>query len=434
MYYISKIKLNNIRCFRDTSIELNPYPLKPSWTVVLGNNGTGKSTLLRSIALGVCDLSGAYTLLGDLYGEWLCEGEDDGSIQLEFVKTGGGKKPKIDTFFKRGPSGYTEITQKKEPDPFPWDNIFICGYGAARRAYGTKDYVEYTIPDAVYTLFNYDTPLQNAELILRRLESQGIEIEGLLRRIDEILMLPLGSTRLDYKRKRGIFVKGPWGVKSLGALADGYQATIALMIDILGWSLFYDPGMLKNKRHIRGIILLDEIEQHLHPRWQKKIIGLLHNAFPYLQIITTTHSPMCVVGTTDLEDRDCSLVLLTQEEGSIEALDRQPPPRRKRADQVLTSYLFGLSTASDNIIKHDIQRYSKLLEKKRSKEGEKEIRKIKSGLKEALGKETPFEQEIAHEIAELLKDKPDLKGINEMIIKSETKRQLRELLEDYDLR
>ncbi|MFB0516760.1 MAG: AAA family ATPase [Candidatus Neomarinimicrobiota bacterium] len=434
MFYISRIKLHNVRCFRETTIELNPYALKPSWTVIVGNNGVGKSTLLRSIALGLCDLSGAYTLLGDLYGEWLCEGEKDGYIELEFAKYGGSKKPKITTTFHRGESGYTLIEQNTIPEEdFPWDSIFVCGYGAARRTYGTKDYAEYTIPDAVYTLFNYDTPLQNAELILRRLESENVSIKDLLRRIDEILMLPLGSVRLNYMRKRGIFVKGPWGVKSLGALADGYQAMIALMVDILGWLLFYDPNMLKKDKPIRGIILLDEIEQHLHPRWQQRILGLLHNTFPHLQLITTTHSPMCTIGTTELEDKDCSLVLLTQEDGSVHAIDRQPPPRKKRADQVLTSYLFGLATASDSTIKRDIQRYSQLLEKRRSKEEERELIRIKRSLEDVFAGETALERETTRSIREIISKKPNLEKITATTISYETKRQLRELLKDYDL-
>lgn len=432
MIYISKITLKNVRCFRDVSFELNPFTRNPMWSIILGDNGVGKSTLLRSVAIGLSDLSGSYTLLGDLYGEWLTDEEDHGSIEVEFTKHGQNNTPlKISTSFSRGKYGYTFIDQATTPEnDFPWDELFICGYGAARRAYGTKDYTEYAMPDAVYTLFNYDAPLQNAELILRRLKGSNYNIRRLLRRIDSILMLSSGSVRL---LRNGIFVRGPWGDKTLGALADGYQSIIAMIIDIIGWALFYDSAMFRSDRAIRGIVLIDEIEQHLHPRWQRKIIGLLHEAFPRIQFISTSHSPMCVIGSTDLSDSQCNIVLIEQHPGGSKVLDKLKPPRMRRADQVLTSYLFGLPTASDNRVKHDIRRYSSLLSKKRTRPETRELSALRRRLERALGKEeSRFEKDISEAIRQVINMQPSLSKFDSSVMNYELRRQLRDMLSEND--
>ena len=54
-------------------------------------------------------------------------------------------------------------------DSFPWQQIFVCGYGAGLRTQGTADDQAYLAVDAVYPLFRYDSPLQNPELVIRRL-------------------------------------------------------------------------------------------------------------------------------------------------------------------------------------------------------------------------------------------------------------------------
>ncbi len=100
-------------------------------------------------------------------------------------------------------------------------------------------------------------------------------------------MLPKGSTRLDksltvddsFKRKMPI-----------EALADGYQATITWVMDMLGWALLHDDKVFL--KEISGIVLIDEIEHHLHPIWQLSIVSILKRVFPKVQFIITTHAPL----------------------------------------------------------------------------------------------------------------------------------------------
>lgn len=335
--YIKKIVIDNIRCFEHLEIDLSLQKGAKMWTLLLGDNGVGKTTVLRCIAMALMGPTNASGLLSELYGEWV-RGQSDkpakATIHIEF-DTGidDGTRQWIETKFERTNSGDTKVTQETSSgrtEEFPWDDIFVCGYGAARRALGTKDYSEYTSIDALYTLFNYDSPLQNPELILRRIKDTGIKLEEILSWIEKILMLPEGSIALGF---RGMTASGPWGTFPSGAIGDGHHSTLAWLSDMLGWAFFYDKDLFKEVMNkTSGIVLLDEIEHHLHPTWQKQIIKLLSDQFPNLQFIATTHSPLCAIGTANLPDDKCSLVLLTQEDDHVTGRDKRRPPHGRRAD------------------------------------------------------------------------------------------------------
>ena len=232
--YLKRIELENIRCFEYVNIDLSSGDDVQKWAVILGDNGMGKTTVLRSIAMGLCDETSAAGLLRELYGDWvrIQNGRKDyATIYLEFAaKTGSKKAPYIRTVIETTPSGYSKVRrQTTYPKSFSWDSIFVCGYGAARRGFGTKDYDEYAVIDAVYTLFNYDSPLQNPELVIRRLADTKadtkVDLDKIFAWFNKVLMLPPGSISL---RQSGLAVKGPWGeFVPIGALGDGYQATIA---------------------------------------------------------------------------------------------------------------------------------------------------------------------------------------------------------------
>jgi predicted ATP-binding protein involved in virulence len=433
---ITKIIIDGIRCFDHISFDLSPDQTTQKWNLILGDNGVGKTTVLRSIAMSLMDSTSASALLSELYGEWVRGKSKEprtGIIYVEFdKKDSSGNNWFIKTTFERTKTGSDKVSQETLPKEFPSNKIFVCGYGAARRAYGTKDYSVYTSIDSTYTLFNYDAPLQSPELILRRLSSIDAKLEEILTWIDEILMLPKGSTKLNF---RGITVDGPWGqLMPYGALGDGYQATIAWIIDMLGWVMYFDRGIFKNGREkLSGIVLLDEIEQHLHPKWQKQIIDLLHKKFPKFQFIATTHSPLCAIGTSNLEDENCGLFLLEQKDESVAVSDRFKPPRGKRADQVLTSYLFGMQTTrSDDTIEF-LERFSVLLAKKaRSKEENQEVESLRSRLNEEFGSAETKLQQLVKKAVDKALDKLttealQVKELPSEAIDFEVKRQLRKL-------
>jgi hypothetical protein len=433
--YISQIQLTDIRPFKTLSFGLHSQDEGPlSWGLILGDNGTGKTTLLRSIAMGLCDAASASALLKDIPGETIREGANAATIRVELAQSWSSPEPRlsIETTLTKGQGGNVEVSQKTSPEAFPWDKIFVCGYGAGRSVYGIEDYEKYSTVDAVYSLFSYDIALQNPELALYRLNRfSNIEIDDILQQIDRILMLPAGSTRLT---KTGISISGPWGsFKPSGAVGDGYKATLSLIADLFGWwSMFQKDDIINTD--LQGIILIDELEQHLHPRWQQSIIRLLHARFPKMQFLVTTHSPICAIGTAALKDSECELILLRQVGECVQGVANLKPPRRQRADQVLTSYLFGLEGTRSDDLARDINRYSSLKGRQELTQDEQaEFSELQARLNKVLGSgETDLQRQVEMAVRETFdKLAQDLKAptLDPVAVDFEIRRQLRELFD-----
>jgi hypothetical protein len=178
---------------------------------------------------------------------------------------------------------------------------------------------------------------------------------------------------------------------------------------------------------------LDEVEHHLHPTLQRRIIGRLRQAFPNIQFITTTNSPLCAVGTTDLVDEECGLFLLKRDTDTVPCGGACKPPRGLRADQVLTSYLFGLETTRSDDVVLGIEKYSRLKGKKGlSTQEQKELTELHARLVQDLGSaETEMERQVEKAVREsmdkLARDTWTTQPPAPEAIDFEIRRQLREL-------
>ena len=339
---ISRLELENIRCFSNVDLEFSSSKGVKQFALILGDNGVGKTTLLRSIAIGLASQTEGTALMSKLPGDMIRQGEQRGLIRIELKEKNRGVSYVVETVLRRNSRGLIELEQTS-PKNLSRDQIFICGYGAARHSFGTEDYVAYSLSHAVATLFDYSADLQNPELSFRRIESQDIGLNSLTQRIDAILMLELGATRID---SSGIRIQGPWGdFVPVGALGDGFQSTLSWIADLFGWALFHKQESLLSE--ISGIVLIDEVEQHLHPRWQREIIKLLHQQFPGIQFITATHSPICVGGLADLDIDLTSMIRIKKgHDGSVHCEEGTSLPGW-RYDQILTSEAFELSSPRD---------------------------------------------------------------------------------------
>lgn len=448
--YVKKIHLENIRCFSNFVVEVHN---KGSSLLILGDNGEGKSTVLRSLAMGLCDESSAAALFRELPGEFvrrppgkphvpegdfgtICidlEHEEDGEIQEYRIKTKitAGKifervsqKSKHSGLYKLIKDGTSVIEEQIKEKDFPWDKFFVSGYGAGSRSQGISDYRYYLPVDAVYPIFNYSVSLQNPELAVRRLidashkaahnlEEQRFRESEILGKVKSLLAPVLGLDGEDSVEitSNAIVVKGHWGTAELAELGDGYRASVTWILDLLSWWFLYYfapedadkefDDMVRTtwkdflQEEPRGIVIIDEIDQHLHPKWQHTILKSLISAFPEIQFIATTHSPMTVVGTTDVDESKLSLLVLKDREGGVNA---EPGwrPEGMRADQVLTSDMFRLITASDNAIKRDVAEYAQLASKqRRSQEEDRKMRDLRQKLDTILGsRETELENAV----------------------------------------
>lgn len=86
-------------------------------------------------------------------------------------------------------------------------------------------------------------------------------------------------------------------------LSDGYKTLLSLVIDLSSRMALANPQM-KNPLDAPAIVLIDEIDLHLHPEWQRRVVGDLLSAFPNTQFILTTHSPYIVESVNNHLQRD----------------------------------------------------------------------------------------------------------------------------------
>jgi hypothetical protein len=142
-------------------------------------------------------------------------------------------------------------------------------------------------------------------------------------------------------------------------LSDGYRGTLAWVGDLIR-RLFDAYPASDNPLNERGVVLVDEIDIHLHPKWQRSVVQDVRKLFPKLQFIVTTHSPFIV---QDLRRTDKVIVLQRSKRGdTIEATENSVDVQNWSADQILSAY-FGLKsgTRGERAIRTEA-RYQRLLD------------------------------------------------------------------------
>jgi energy-coupling factor transporter ATP-binding protein EcfA2 len=337
--YIHKIKLTNIRGFKSLDFDLQrPDKSYAGWTVFTGDNGAGKSTLLKAIAMGLVGPDTRRPLQQSLHRWISAESKPkEGTIDLEIKCTpddtdldGKGNKPAniFPVTLKLVNGGkQTEMTsphsatgkKKSAPERTLWSlnttGWFSCGYGPFRRVFGASAEATEVMTEratARYaTMFLEAASLSPADRWLKDLDHKAAkdntsrereELDLLLEILKDELM-PNGMTiqRVDAD---GLWLADRNGVElSWSEMSDGYRAALALLTDILRHlSNAHEGSGLKSlvarddKGRIymkcSGVVLIDEIDAHLHPEWQREIGFWLKRHFPNIQFLVTTHSPI----------------------------------------------------------------------------------------------------------------------------------------------
>ncbi len=402
--YISQIRLDDIRCFGKgfvINLKRNGKPIL--WTSILGDNASGKTTLLRSIAIGICDESSAAGLLKESEQGYIRRGKSAATISLTLKDE---RNPKneftINTCItKTGPQtgiNFERLQQKTKPSRFPWGRLFVCAYGTGRGISGTGDISGYSVINAMYNLFNYSEGLQNPELAFRRMEqNRQNNLRSSLKNV-----LDLGGRGTIGLTNSGFVVSGLWGTRMpLRDLADGYKSTFHWITDLWGWAVSYDRN-IKSSSDISGIVMIDELEQHLHPTWQRYVISRLRSEFPHVQFIVTTHSPLVALGTADIDNANM-ITLKLKEKNIVEPLEEEASIYKgMRVDQILTS-IFELPIARSGEIGDQILKFQELFVRDDLSEGEQ---KTFEHLRDSIIKDLP-------EVAENAEDRK----INKEILK-----------------
>jgi hypothetical protein len=155
---------------------------------------------------------------------------------------------------------------------------------------------------------------------------------------------------------KGVFFHSRGHSIPLAQLSDGYRSMLALSIDLLRWLTDAFPDSA-NPLQEQGVVLIDEIDAHLHPSWQRQIGTWLQEKFPNLQFIVATHSPFIPQAADE-----GGIITLNWAAGgkTVEARTDNAPVQGWRVHQILTSGLFGLSTTLDPATERKMQRLGEL--------------------------------------------------------------------------
>lgn len=192
------------------------------------------------------------------------------------------------------------------------------------------------------------------------------------------------------------------GVRPVGLMSDGWRAYVATIVALAFRCAEINPTSADAAAFTPGVLLIDEIEQHLHPHLQLRIVDDLRRAFPLLQVIATTHSPLVL---TDIAANESDHVLRLDRapEESIEVASL-PAPVGKDAVHILTGGWFGLATTLDDETLGMMAEHRKLL--RAGIEAKPRRLELEEALRKRLGRyaETSVEELVLSVVAELESD------------------------------
>lgn len=322
----------NIRSHADLQLEFDQYA---GWHVIIGDNGAGKSSLVRAIALALVGPVEAMALRQD-WRDWLRMGESKGWVGLSIdqnsaldKRTGGGKHVKnyyvapIVAFERK--SDIVEMragAQQYDAKKYIWgtgSGWFSASYGPFRRfTGGNKDYEKlfYSNPKLAphLTVFGEDVALTEALEWLQRLrvrelegESSHFVLASIKRFVNESGLLPHGTQLVEVTSSAVTFVDSAGCKLPVEQLSDGYRSILSLTFELIRqMTRAYGEPMVwaELAQHatwieLPGVVLIDEIDAHLHPTWQRRIGQWFRKCFPKLQFIVTTHSPLICQAATE---------------------------------------------------------------------------------------------------------------------------------------
>ncbi len=406
--YIHQIELKNIRGFEDLNFTLErPDGSYAGWTVFTGDNGSGKSSLLKAIAVALTGKDTARALQPSFH-RWISEGAkvQEGRIELTMAPQKG-----LDDFSGGGNTAYknfpaviilknvgkdTLIEADKppksakrglaerglwSPDAHGW---FSCGYGPFRRVFGASPEATRLMVGATterfVTMFQEAASLFEVDQWLRNLSHKKLEgrvaesahLELLLEILrDDLMPNQITVDRVD---SDGLWLKDRRGLQlAWSDMSDGYRAALALLADILRHliSAYGIDGLAERDAEDKlriikgGVVMIDEIDAHLHPEWQRDIGFWLKRHFPNIQFLVTTHSPIIC------QAADENGLFVLPEPGGDEkpralTMDEYRTIISSRPDTILLTAAFGLKNTRSPRAVQGRAEYARLMAKQRA--------------------------------------------------------------------
>ncbi|MCB9603019.1 MAG: AAA family ATPase [Sandaracinus sp.] len=380
---IRSLTLENIRLLGDQTFSFEgPDGTIRNWTVLLGENGVCKTSILQAIAIAGSGDRMARKLVDDAADFVDASRTDrDARITAHFDHPQRGAMPatlRVEAgshafIGDDAANAFNPIRDKRDP------GFLIVGYGIGRRLPKPGEVAIASDPvfDRVEGLFDSHHKMLGVdffEALRQKGEDLGLRYAETLGRvlltIDEQgnRLLPWlasferrGNAGIDGMRKllesrRLVLDVGRAEPLKLPPhlLSQGYQSTFAWVADLLGHA-FLDAGHAVEPAEMTGIVLLDEVDLHLHPRWQRALVPLLRKIFPRMQFVVTTHSPLVLTGFEAHE-----IIRLDMVDGTVVQTTFEQEPGMQTGTELMAAY-FGVPTAARPELEADQERQLELL-------------------------------------------------------------------------
>lgn len=334
---INKLYLDNYRCFKDFTIDFHDQ-----LTVLVATNGKGKTAILDAIAVAfgtfvnstglargsvfnrsdVQKIKARETKTNEMEEVYPLVLEANGLINNEVTHWSRElHKPKGATTTKdtKPLIQYGQDIRKKVVQKVD-EIIPLISYYGTGRLWGLKKitlnkkqhetsrlsgYIDCLDPLSSYKSFEswyVDICLAELELKIEEIEKNNLDIsnneftvirKSIQQAVNHIVEKNTGWKDIVYKKRAETIVaqNETFGELSLMQLSDGIRNMIGLVADIAYRAVKLNPHLENAPKQTPGIVLIDEVDMHLHPKWQQTVLTDLTKAFPNIQFIVTTHSP-----------------------------------------------------------------------------------------------------------------------------------------------
>ena len=329
--YLERIEIQNIRSI-ENAVWDNGFspPAGAGWHVLIGDNGTGKTSFLRATALALVGPSEAKALRQD-WNEWLRRDQQRGSVRLTVSRnrqydpfSGPGAPPNdlltAGLVLARGTDNTVNLTKtatRPNPEHSLWADKggwFSASYGPFRRFSGGSNEDEKMFRSNSrlaphLSVFGENIALTETIQWLQDLKFKELEKEldtyhtlesRLLLRLTHFVnqngFLPNQTFLKSVSSSGVVFTDGNGCDIAVEELSDGYRSVLSMTFELIRQMQKAYPndnifsGDL-TKVIVPGVVLIDEVDAHLHPSWQRQIGLWFREHFPNIQFIVTTHSP-----------------------------------------------------------------------------------------------------------------------------------------------
>lgn len=379
--FLKDIELINFKCHSHLKIDFSTTDAKKptrKTTFILGENGTGKSAVLKAIALVTAGSNALADLLGNP-DSWVQNKKKFCQVRANIV-TAEGDERHIELKIVRGQQIREILNQNietlerldnaiKNADR----NYFIMAYGASRRLnrsdskiVSKQNFFSSPRTNGIQSLFSPDASLVSLANWAMDLDytSKGSGLGVIKKALNEFLVENVKFKKIDRQKGQLLFTT-PDGEIPLEQLSDGYQNVAAWVGDLM-YNITNSFKNYKDPLKARGVLLIDEVDLHLHPKWQRRLHAFLETKLPNFQLIVTTHSPL-----TAQQAKENELYALRRNKKQIEWVPFNGDPSKMLLHQILMSPVFGVDSDESAEVEKDKKRVRELSGKKTTTPKEK---------------------------------------------------------------